>query len=119
MARKIEKLLRKGARAEAMAVLQEYNAAQEKPTSRFEGFARLREVPLALSAMDPLCREILDEAGYYTVGDIDQASDEELCSLKDISKKRLKRIRDGVEEVAGEYITWRIAQDDLEFSGDL
>lgn len=116
--RRIEKLLCRGSLVEAEEALREYIGGLERPRSRFEGYAYLRDVPLALSEMDPMCREILDEAGYWTVGHIDQASNEELCGIEGINKKRLKRIRDGVEEIAGQFVEWRISQEDLEIAAE-
>lgn len=109
----IQVLMRRGAFAEATELLREWidRLEDRKPVSKFHGFAKLQEVPLALTDMDPLCREMLDEAGYLTIGHIEQADDDELRTIERISGRRIEKIREAVEATTRQYIEYRIQQD--------
>ncbi|GAA4442995.1 hypothetical protein [Bremerella cremea] len=111
LCRRLEILLRQGALAESLEAHKEFIRQLENPQVRWSEYRYLRDVPLAITDMDPRCRELLEVAGYLTVGNIDQASDAELCSLQGISRRRLIRIRADVETIAKHYVAWRLEQD--------
>lgn len=99
-------LLRAGAFSGSLRRLQAFIDSLKQPTSKFEGFENVNDLPLSLADLDLDVENALEDYGIRTVGQYREQSHQQIRRIPGIGPRRLKNLADAIEAMIDEFVDW-------------